>query len=39
MPDPIHPSDADDDDKQVGTPQEDLKAEDLKGFVKDPQEQ
>lgn len=27
------------DDKDVGTPQEDLQAEDLKGFVKDPLEQ
>jgi hypothetical protein len=39
MPDPQHPSAADDDDKTVGTPQEDLEAEDLKGFVKDPHEQ
>jgi hypothetical protein len=31
--------DADGDDKDVGKPQEDLNAEDLKGFVKDPLEQ
>ncbi|GAA0661457.1 hypothetical protein FHT00_003486 [Sphingomonas insulae] len=37
--DPTHPSDADDDDANEGTPQEDLEAEDLTGFVKDPLEQ
>ncbi len=31
--------DADGDEKDVGKPQEDLDAEDLKGFVKDPLEQ
>ena len=31
--------DADGDDKDVGKRQEDLDAEDLKGFVKDPLEQ
>ena len=36
MPDPVTPpSDDDDDAKHIGTPQEDLDAEDLKGFVKD----
>ena len=39
MPDPTHPSDADDDAADEGTPQEDLEAEDLEGFVKDPHEQ
>lgn len=37
--DPTHPSDADDDAATEGKPQEDLEAEDLKGFVKDPHEQ
>lgn len=37
--DPTHPSDNDNDDKDEGTPQEDLEAEDLEGFVKDPLEQ
>ncbi len=40
MPDdPTPPSDADDDAANEGTPQEDLDAEDLEGFVKDPHEQ
>ena len=39
MPDPTHPNAADDDDATEGTPQEDLAAEDLEGFVKDPLEQ
>lgn len=39
MPEPTHPNDADDDDVNEGTPQEDLEAEDLEGFVKDPLEQ
>lgn len=40
MPDPTTPpSEADDDAKDHGTPQEDLDAEDLEGFVKDEREQ
>ena len=39
LDDPAPPSDADDDAADEGTPQEDLEAEDLKGFVKDPLEQ
>lgn len=37
--DPARPSDDDNDAKHEGTPQEDLEADDLKGFVRDPLEQ